>query len=73
VFDMKDSYRAMYPKVKGQGATQIDTQYYFGNITIKEAEYFPLTFSDHYGLVFTICLPEPLARILCPKGGLLSN
>ena len=78
VFDMKNSYRTMYPKVKafsryygdsrGQGATRIDTQYHFGDITIKEAEYFHLSFSDHHGIVVFNCLPDPLARILCPKG-----
>ena len=44
---MKDSFRSLYPKAKafsryysdtrGQGATRIDRQYHFGEITIKEA------------------------------------
>ena len=77
VFDMRDSFRTLHPKVttfsryygdtRGQGATRIDRQYHFGNITVKEAKYFALSFSDHHGLIVTICLPDPLARILCPK------
>ena len=77
VFDMKDSFRMLYPKVKafsryygdtrGQGATRIDRQYHFGNISIKEAKYLPLAFSDHHGLVITICLPDPLSKIIFPN------
>ena len=77
VFDMKDSFRALYPKVKafsryygdtrGQGATRIDRQYHFGNITIREAKYLPLSFSDHHSFIVTICLPDPLLKIICPK------
>ena len=78
VFDMKDSFRSLYPKVKafsryygdirGHGATRIDRQYHFGNITIQEAKYLPLSFSDHHGLVVSICLPDPLTKIICPNG-----
>ena len=76
-FSMKDSYRTLYPKVKafsryyadtrGQGATRIDRQYHFGNLTIKEAKYLPLSFSDHHSFVVTISLPNSLSRIICPK------
>ena len=77
VFDMKDSFRALYPKVqafyryygytRGQGATRIDRQYHYGNITIMEAKYLPLSFSDHQSLVVTICLPDPLSKMICPR------
>ena len=76
VFDMKDSFRSLYPKVRafsryygdtrGQGATRIDRQYHFGEITIKEAKYLPLAFSDHHGLVVTISLPDPISKLICP-------
>ena len=76
VFDMKDSFRSLYPKAKafsryygdnrGQGATRIDRQYHFGNINIIEAKYLPLSFSDHQGLVVKICLPDPISKIICP-------
>jgi exonuclease III len=74
VFDMKDSYRALYPKVqafsryyedtRGQGATCIDRQYHFGNNTVREAKYLPLSFSDHHSFIVTICLPDPLSKII---------
>ena len=77
VCDMKDSFRLLYPKVKafsryygdtrGQGATRIDRQYHFGNISIKEAKYLPLAFSDHHGLVVSICLPEAFSKMVCPN------
>ena len=54
VFNMKDSFRSLYPKVKafsryygdtrGKGATRIDRQYHYGEIVIKEAKYLPLAF-----------------------------
>ena len=68
-FELKDSFRQLYPKsesfsryygdTRGQGASRIDRQYHWGPLTIKEAKYLPLSFSDHHGLVVTICLPEP--------------
>ena len=74
---MKDSFRSLYPKVKafsryygdtrGKGATRIDRQYHYGEIVIKEAKYLPIAFSDHHGLVVTICLPDPLSRMVCPN------
>ena len=75
---MLDSFRLLYPKlsaysryygdVRGHGATRIDRQYHWGDLTIKEAKYLPLSFSDHHGLVVVISLPDPLSRIICPKG-----
>ena len=77
-FDMTDSFRDLFPKakafsryygdVRGQGATRIDRQYHFGDVTIQDARYLPLSFSDHHGLVVTICLPDPLSKIICPSG-----
>ena len=77
-FDMSDSFRTLHPKVKsfsryysdtrGQGASRIDRQYHFGNITILEAKYIPLAFSDHHGLIVKISLPDSLSRIFCPRG-----
>ena len=77
-FELKDSFRQLYPKsesfsryygdTRGQGASRIDRQYHWGPLTIKEAKYLPLSFSDHHGLVIVISLPDPLTRIICPKG-----
>ena len=33
-----------------------------------DAKYLTLAFSDHHGLVVTISLPDPLSKIICPKG-----
>ena len=77
-FELNDSFRTLYPKVKAysryyddvrsQGASRIDRQYHWGNVTIKEAKYLPMSFSDHHGLVVQVLLPDPLGKILCPKG-----
>ena len=77
-FDLQDSFRSLYPKLKtysryygdsrGHGASRIDRQYHYGGLTILEAKYLPLAFSDHHGLVVTISLPDPLSKIICPKG-----
>ena len=77
-FDFKDSFRSLYPSSKtysryysdsrGHGASRIDRQYHYGDLTILEAKYLPLAFSDHHGLVVTISLPDPLSKIICPKG-----
>ena len=77
-FDMQDSFRLLHPRVsaysryyndvRGHGATRIDRQYHWGDLKIQEAKYLPLSFSDHHGLVVVMSLPDPLSRILCPKG-----
>ena len=77
-FDLQDSFRSLYPKLKiysryygdsrGHGASRIDRQYHYGGLTILEAKYLPLAFSDHHGLVVTISLPDPLSKIICPRG-----
>ena len=77
-FDMTDSFRCIHPKDKsfsryygdtrGHGATRIDRQYHFGSISIKEARYIPLAFSDHHGLIVRVSLPESISKIMCPKG-----
>ena len=76
-FELKDSFRSLYPKTeafsrycgdsRGHGASRIDRQYHYGNISVHEARYLPLAFSDHHSLVVTICLPDPLSKLICPK------
>ena len=78
VFDMSDSFRSIHPKDKifsryysdtrGSGASRIDRQYHFGNITVIEAKYTPLAFSDHHGLVVKISLPQAFSKLFCPRG-----
>ena len=77
-FGLLDSYKTIHPKVqaysryygdeRGHGASRIDRQYHWGNLKITDAKYLPLSFSDHHGLVVSVLLPDPLSRILCPKG-----
>ena len=77
-FNMSDSFRSLFPKnqifsryyqdSKSQGATRIDTQYHYGDITVLDARYLPLAFSDHHGLVIKISVPQSLGKLFCPRG-----
>ena len=76
-FKWLDSYRELHPNVKqfsryygnsrGEGATCIDRSYHYGDITVKQALYLPLAFSDHHAHVVTVELPDPFARLKCPR------
>ena len=76
-FDMNDSFRTMFPKdqsfsryysdARGNGASRIDRQYHYGDITIIEAKYIPLAFSDHHGLLVRISVPPSFSKLFCPK------
>ena len=73
----QDSYRNIHPtsrtfsryygNARAEGATRIDRNYHYGELSAKDVKYIPLAFSDHLGLVVKICLPDPMARILSPK------
>ena len=75
--DWKDSYRTLYPNTltfsryyenaRAEGATRIDRNYHFGNLDIREVKYIPVAFSDHFGLVVKLCLPDSLSRMISPK------
>ena len=77
-FGMSDSFRTIHPKDKtfsryysdarGQGASRIDRQYHYGEMTIIEAKYLPLAFSDHLGLLVRISVPQSFSKLFCPKG-----
>ena len=76
-FSWLDSYRVLYPhkksfsrfyNIKGiVGASRIDRQYHWGEISILSAEYIPVAFSDHYAHTIQMMVPDSLARTLCPK------
>ena len=51
-----------------QGATRIDRQYHWGEISIKKSEYIPVAFSDHLGLFTEVTVPFSISR-QCRKGG----
>ena len=73
----EDSFRSLYPNSnkfsryyensRAEGATRIDRSYHFGRMTVTEAKYLPLAFSDHFAYIIKISLPEPLSKILSPK------
>ena len=77
-FNMHDSFRSIHPKlrefsryysdVRGQGATRIDRQYHWGNVTIASAKHLPLAFSDHHSLIVSVIPPDPFSKLLCPRG-----
>ena len=77
-FEMKDSFRNLYPESKsfshfyesaqlGKGATRIDRSYHWGNVNICEAWYEPVAFSDHMAHVIICSLPMSFSRILSPR------
>ena len=78
IFEMKDSYRSLYPTLKsyshyyhtvqlGQGATRIDRSYNWGVLQVVEARYVPVAFSDHMAYIVTISLPDPSFRMISPR------
>ena len=77
-FDMKDSYRTLYPRnlvyshyyhtvQLGEGATRIDRSYSWGNLTVVEARYEPIAFSDHMAYIVRLSLPDTSAQMLSPR------
>ena len=77
-FDMKDSFRSLFPTSKvyshyyhtvqlGQGATRIDTSFNWGQLRIVDARYVPVAFSDHMAYIVKIVLPDPSSRMISPK------
>ena len=72
-----DSYRTLYPDIinfsryydnaRASGASRIDRCYHYGNVKVKEAKYVPLAFSDHFGHIVCLELPDLLSRSFCPK------
>ena len=81
--DWQDSYRSLFPDTatysryyensRSSGASRIDRCYHFGNIQVTEAKYLPLAFSDHFGHLICLKLPDILSRSFCPKSFILSS
>ena len=77
VFGWVDSFRCLNPKsaifsryyvARGcTGASRIDRQYNWGEVVPTQAEYTPIAFSDHLAHTVKIKVPDPLARMCCPK------
>ena len=76
-FNWTDSFRILHPtdqqfsryysSTRGEGASRIDRCYHYGSITVTSASYLPIAFSDHHAHVVTVKLPDPFARLICPK------
>ena len=76
-FNWSDSYRVLHHHTKAfsryyvvngiSGASRIDRQYHWGEISILSAEYIPVAFSDHFGHIVKMKVPDPLSRLICPK------
>ena len=76
-FSFKDSYRVLNPNENvfshyydqgkfGNGATRIDRQYHWGNLTILEAKYIGIAFSDHQALLVKVKFPNFGPRFVAP-------
>ena len=49
-------------------ATRIDRQYHWGDISIIKSEYFPVAFSDHFGLFTEVEVPFNLCQQVSRRG-----
>ena len=78
VFGLSDSFRCLPPDAvvfsryysthdNDIGATRIDRAYHYGDISVKEAEYVEISFSDHHSLIVKVQLPQYFSRLLSPK------
>ena len=45
-----------------QGATRIDRQYYWGDVSVSKSLYVPAAFSDHFGLLTEVTVPFKVSR-----------
>ena len=67
-FHWNDSHRTVSPNSTAfshyykDGATRIDREYSWGNITTIKSEYVPLAFSDHLGLLTEVNVPFSVKR-----------
>ena len=76
-FGWVDSFRYLNPKslsysryyeARGiAGASRINRQYHWGEVVPTQAEYIPIAFSDHLTHTVKIRVPDPLARMYCPR------
>ena len=61
------SFSRYYENSRAEDATRIDRNYHFGMLTITEAKYLPIAFSDHLAQSIKVVLPDSMARGLSPK------
>ena len=61
------TFSRYYANTRADEATRINRMYSWGEVTVKDAKYCSLAFSDHMAHIVTIFLPDHLNRILSPK------
>ena len=77
-FSWSDTYRTLYPNNKcfshfysntrvGNGATRIDRAYSYGDITVAEAKYVSVAFSDHLSYIVSLQVPTQVEALSSPK------
>ena len=75
-FSLKDSFRSIHPTKKaysrfydrnGEAASRIDRSYTWGNLSVLEANYTAVAFSDHMGYIVKLSLPDNSRKFLSPK------
>ena len=54
-------------RTAGQLQSSIPRNYHYGEVRVTEAKYLPLAFSDHFGHVVRISLPDQMTRVISPK------
>ena len=73
-FNWIDSHRKLYPHsldfshYYNLGATRIDREYYWGDITVNKSAYIPASFSDHFGLLTEVIVPFNVSRLGAVSG-----
>ena len=76
-FNWIDSFRSLHPHSKsfsryyesdryGEGATRIDRQYHWGDISVQDARLVGVAFSDHLSQIFKLRLPESFSKLTSP-------
>jgi exonuclease III len=77
-FSWVDSFRSLHPTTDtysryyssdryGEGASRIDRAYHWGGVSVLQAGYHSISFSDHMAHVIEYQLPAPMERILGPR------
>ena len=77
-FSMVDSFRSLYPSTQtyshyyhtlhqGHGATRIDRSYHWGRISVIDARYEPIAFSDHMAYIVSLSVPTLSSSSISPR------
>ena len=53
--------------LQGEGASRIDRCYHWGELAVQEAEYHPISFSDHLSLRLVYKVPSSVSHKVAPQ------